>query len=200
MTDFDAIARGWDEVQGRKERAEVVAKAIRREVNPSNNMSALEYGCGTGLLSFALQHFLGSITLADSSSGMLEVLQEKIVANAITTMKPILLDLVNDPLPFEKYDLIYTLMTLHHITDTQSILGKFHSMLNPGGILCISDLDKEDGTFHTHEFHGHHGFDRQELTELLVNADFKNIRFTTPYIVKKDARAFPLFLVIGEKI
>jgi len=163
-------------------------------------MSALEYGCGTGLLSFALQPFLGSITLADSSSGMLEVLQEKIDANAITNMKRILLDLVKDLLPTEKFDLIYTLMALHHITDTQSILGKFHSMLKPGGILCISDLDKEDGTFHTYDFHGHHGFDRQEFLEMLVMTGFKNIRFTTPYVVNKDARAYPLFLVIGGKI
>jgi 2-polyprenyl-3-methyl-5-hydroxy-6-metoxy-1,4-benzoquinol methylase len=200
MTDFDAKARGWDDVPGRKERAEAVAKAIRREVNLSNKMSALEYGCGTGLLSFALQPFPGSITLADSSPGMLKVLQEKIDANAITNMKPILLDLVNDPMPIEKYDLIYTLMTLHHITDTQSILGKFHSMLKPGGILCISDLEKEDGTFHTYEFHGHHGFDRQELLELLINTGFISIRFMAPYIVNKDARSYPLFLAVGGKI
>lgn len=41
-------------------------------------------GCGTGLLSFALQPFLGQITLADSSDGMLAVLRDKIAAQGVS--------------------------------------------------------------------------------------------------------------------
>ncbi len=199
MTDFDAKARDWDEVPSRKERAEAVAKAIRREVKFVHEISALEYGCGTGMLSFALQPFPGSITLADSSPGMLDVLQEKIDTKRVSNMRPLLLDLATDPLPVDKYDLIYTLMTLHHIPDTRSILKKFHSLLKPAGNLCISDLDKEDGTFHDHAFGGHQGFDRQELSAMLANTGFTKIRFTTPFVMNKNNRAYPLFLAVGEK-
>ena len=45
-------------------------------------MHALDYGCGTGLLSFPLKDELGHITLNDNSAGMLEVVQEKILARA----------------------------------------------------------------------------------------------------------------------
>jgi ubiquinone/menaquinone biosynthesis C-methylase UbiE len=199
MTDFDAKARSWDDVPGRKERANAVAKFIHQEIHLDGKMSALEYGCGTGLLSFALQPFLGSITLADSSTGMLEVLQEKIDASGITNMRPLLLDLATDHLPTDKFDLIYTLMTLHHVADTQSILEKFYMLLKAGGILCISDLDQEDGTFHTYDFVGHHGFDRREISEMLVNAGFKNVRFSTPFVMYKNTRTYPLFLAVGEK-
>ena len=51
----------------------------------------------------------------------------------------------------ERFDLVYTLMTLHHIPDTAKILGSFQALLQPGGVLCIADLDKEDGSFHSHE-------------------------------------------------
>ncbi len=78
MTNFDERARDWDSDPKKVERARVVADAIRKTIPLSQEMKALEYGCGTGLLSFALQPDLGEITLADTSQGMLDVLREKI--------------------------------------------------------------------------------------------------------------------------
>ncbi len=199
MTEFDVKAQGWDEMPGRRKRALAVAGAIRREVKFTTGMSVLEYGCGTGLLSFALQPFPGQITLADNSTGMLEVVKEKIAASRAENMTPLLLDLSADPLPAQRFDLIYTLMVLHHILDTQDILNKFQALLKPGGLLCIADLDQEDGTFHSGEFHGHPGFDRHELTDRMVRAGFERIRFYTPFSVKKDSGIYPMFLAIGKK-
>ena len=117
-------------------------------------------------------------------------------------MTPLRLDLGADALPEERFDLVYTLMTLHHIPDTAKILGCFHSMLNPGGILCIADLDEEDGSFHSDQptFDGHNGFDRTELSVGLEQAGFTNICFSTCYELIKDERKYPLFLAVAEKI
>lgn len=63
-------------------------------------MTALEYGCGTGLLSFNLQPFLGKIVLADTSEEMLEVLKEKIAASQIKDVEKLLnifVNLLNPP-------------------------------------------------------------------------------------------------------
>jgi ubiquinone/menaquinone biosynthesis C-methylase UbiE len=201
MADFDSRAKGWDEVPGRVERAQAVAAAIRGQVALSSRMSTLEYGCGTGLLSFALQADLGSITLADSSAGMLEVVRQKIARGRITNMAPLHLDLAVDPVPPQRFDLIYSLMTLHHIPDTAGILGCFQTLLHPGGVLCIADLDKEDGSFHSHEpdFGGHNGFDHAELGLDLERAGFIHIRFGTCYTVIKGERHYPLFLAVAEK-
>jgi ubiquinone/menaquinone biosynthesis C-methylase UbiE len=201
MADFDSKAKNWDEVPGRAERANAVAAAIRAQVALSRTMTALEYGCGTGLLSFGLQNELGAITLADSSTGMLEVLKEKIARGGIINMASLRLDLAADPLPAERFNLVYTLMTLHHIPDTAKILASFYSLLQPGGVLCICDLDKEDGSFHSHEdaFDGHNGFDRKELGKELEKAGFNKVRFTTCYTLMKDGRPYPLFLSVAEK-
>src|SRR5512144_303515 len=99
MNRFDESARAWDDLPGRRERAEAVAEAIRKEVKLSPYMAALEYGAGTGLLSFVLQPQLGSIFLADSSTGMLEVAQAKISASGVKNMIALKLDLSTDPLP-----------------------------------------------------------------------------------------------------
>ena len=154
MTNFDERARDWDSDPKKVERARMVAEAIRKTVPLSANMNALEYGCGTGLLSFALQEDLGQITLADTSQGMLEVLREKIASSGVTSMHPVRLDLSTDPLPAEKYHITYSLLVLHHIHDAKGILSKFHDVLEPNGYLIVADLDKEDGSFHSAGING----------------------------------------------
>jgi ubiquinone/menaquinone biosynthesis C-methylase UbiE len=203
MNEFDQKAAQWDAKPVRVERALAVADGIKAAVPLSPHMTALEYGCGTGLVSFALQSQLGHITLADSSTGMLTVLREKIAAANIQNMTPVQLDLITDPLPAARYQLIYTLLTLHHIPDTAKILRAFYGLLNPQGYLCVADLDKEDGTFHEDEFHGHLGFDREELAAQAKQIGFQSIRFTTAFHMIKDVQGvsqdYPIFLMVARK-
>ena len=205
MTNFDERAKDWDSDLDKVERAHAVAEAIRQAIPLSNDMKALEYGCGTGLLSFALRSDLGQITLADTSQGMLEVLKEKITAADVTNMHPVRLDLTSDPLPAERYDLTYSLMTLHHIHDVKDMLVKFHDLLTSRGYLLAADLDKEDGSFHTDGTTDVHlGFDRRELQKIVEEAGFGNVKFSTAYEIKKkignEEKIFPIFLMIAQKI
>jgi len=204
MTNFDERAKDWDSDPKKVERARAVAEAIRSAIPLSTDMSALEYGCGTGLLSFALQSDLGQIDLADTSQGMLDVLAEKISASGVTNMRPKRLDLSTDPLPADRFDLTYSLMTLHHIEDAKGILKKFHALLNPSGTLVIADLDKEDGSFHTDGTTDVHlGFERSELQKWVEEAGFTDVRFSTAFEIKKkigDAeKTFPVFLLTARK-
>jgi ubiquinone/menaquinone biosynthesis C-methylase UbiE len=203
MNEFDQKAQDWDTRSVNHERAQAVAEGIKAAVSLTSSMTALEYGCGTGLLSFALQPYLGHITLADSSSGMLDVLRAKIAALGSAGMTPVQLDLMIDPLPAERYDLIYTLMTLHHIPDTDRMLRNFHELLQPAGTLCVADLDKEDGSFHREEFHGHQGFDRAELAAQAKQIGFQTITFSTVFHMIRDVggvnRDFPLFRMGATK-
>jgi ubiquinone/menaquinone biosynthesis C-methylase UbiE len=167
-------------------------------------LTALEYGCGTGLLSFALQNEFASITLADTSQGMLDVLAGKIRSAGVRNMHPLRLDLSNDPLPVSRYGIIYSLMALHHIPETDPLLKQFHSLLEVSGYLCISDLDKEDGTFHGKQVTGvHHGFDRVELQRQAESAGFSHVRFSNIHTIRRgrngSERTYPLFLMVAEK-
>ena len=205
MTNFDERAKDWDSDPMKVERARVVADAIRKSVPLTADMSALEVGCGTGLLSFALQADLGPITLADTSQGMLDVLAEKIAAAGVTNMRPVKLDLTTDPLPTERYAITYSLLTFHHVHDTRTLLEKFHAVLEPNGILLVCDLDKEDGTFHTDGTTDIHlGFDRAELQKQTEAAGFGEVTFSTPYVIRKEIKdgtekEFPLFLMSARR-
>jgi ubiquinone/menaquinone biosynthesis C-methylase UbiE len=202
--DFDEKAKDWDTPESR-DRAMHIADAIRSQVPLSPEMSAFEYGCGTGQLSFELRDKIGPITLADNSKGMLEVLRDKIKAKSAKDMKPVKLNLPTDPVPDEQFDLVYTMMTLHHIPDTRQIFSQFYDLLHSGGYLCVADLDKEDGSFHGPDADVHKGFDRKELASLAKKTGFTNIGFSTAYNMEHEindqgeAKMFPIFLMAAQK-
>ena len=200
---FDSKARQWDSNPVFQERGLKIAQAIRQAVPLHRQMSALDYGCGTGLLSFPLRNELGAILMADSSSGMLEVVSEKIAAQGVNNMTTLKLDLLTDPAPTEKFDLIVTSMTLHHVPDTDHILRIFQEMLNPGGYLCIADLDKEDGSFHGPEVDVHHGFDQIDLSLRATKAGFTEPHFQTVFSIVKEretgTRNYPVFLMTARR-
>ena len=204
MTNFDERAKDWDSDPDKVKRARAVADAIRGLLPLTKEMNALEYGCGTGLVSFALQSDLGQITLADTSQGMLDVLGEKIASAGVNNMHPVRLGLSKDSLPAGQYDLTYSLLTLHHIHDTDDILKTFCELLKPNGYLLAADLDKEDGTFHTDgSTDVHLGFDRQELQKKVESAGFGNIHFSIVYEITKKIgnkeKTFPIFLMVAQK-
>lgn len=205
MENFNELALNWDAEPRRQDRAYAVAGEMRRVIADMHMMEGFEYGCGTGILSFCLQQNLKKIWLGDSSEGMLQVLQDKIKIHGITNMEPLKIDLTTDKLPDHKFDLIYTLMTLHHIIDTKGIIEAFYELLSPEGYLCIADLEKEDGSFHDKDFEGHNGFDRSELSQILAAAGFEIRENMICYNnIKKSSsgedKVYPIFLIICQKM
>ncbi len=201
---FDSKARQWDDNPVFVERGLQIAQAVREAVPLDRSLRVLDYGCGTGLLAFPLKDAVGSMLLADTSSGMLDVAAEKIAAHGATHMRTAKLDLLADPPPAERFDLIVTAMTLHHIADTDRILRVFHDLLAPGGALCIADLDQEDGSFHGVGVDVHHGFDRDALGRRTAAAGFADVRFRTVFSIAKEretgTRDYPVFLMTARRV
>ena len=203
---FDEKAKEWDNDPKKIERSTVFAKEINKFIQPNKKLNALEFGCGTGLLSFKLKDFFKTITLVDNSEGMINVLKEKIDKEGIKNFIPLQIDLFDKNIQFTKTDVIYTLMTLHHMPDISNTLKAFHSILEPNGFLCIADLVKEDGSFHSHHegFDGHNGFDKDELSGILLKNGFKLSYYKECFEIEKmvdeKINKYPLFLMICKKI
>ena len=202
MIDFDSKARDWDKEKMHLDRSLAVASELLRTIPIRSNMRALEYGAGTGLLSFLLKDRFSEITMMDSSLEMVNVTQEKIQAAAAKNMKALFVDLEKDNFTGE-FDIIYNQMALHHVCNVDPLLGKFHSLLSKGGYLAIADLYKEDGSFHGEGFNGHNGFDVEELSSMLKKHGFRKITHRQCYILKKsitsgELRDFPIFLMTAE--
>lgn len=203
MNSFDERAAQWDANPERLVRAQDAARSIQNHVPLDLTWTAMEYGCGTGLVGFILQPFLGHLAMADSSSGMLNVLQEKINQAGVTNMTCMKLDLATDPAPAERFHLIFTSMTLHHVDDTLYLLSRFYDQLKDGGYLAVVDLDVEDGSFHGNGFAGHRGFDRAVLKDQVHQVGFARVVFYDLAPLRKNTetaiRTFPLFLLVAHK-
>ena len=202
--DFDAVAATWDDEPRRVELARAIAEAIREEVPLSPNMSAMDYGAGTGLVTLLLHADVGSVVAADTSEGMLAVLEGKVAAAGIDTVHTQLLDLTVASLP-PAFDLIFSAMTMHHIDDAASVIRKFHAALHPGGWLAVADLDAEDGSFHpdpTGIFH--HGFSADDMQAMFAAAGFVDVRTRLAHVVTRTIADgtlgdFAVLLTVGRK-
>ena len=202
--DFDKAAASWDE-PGRVKLANDIAQAIIDTITLAPTMDALDFGCGTGLLTLKLQPLVRSITGVDSSQGMLDVLNAKIKNQGLTNVKTKYIDIEKGDFLEGRYDLIVSSMTLHHIRESRPLLDKFSKACAPDGYLCIADLDPDGGQFHGNN-NGvfHFGFDREMMHRAFIEAGFVDVRDKTAAQIMKPvsdegSRLFSVFLITGRK-
>lgn len=202
---FDLNAKAWDNDK-RIKRAKIISEKIYDVIGTKKISNALEFGCGTGLISFNLYNKFDYIDLVDTSKGMIEVLNVKIKENKISNMLAYNIDIDNErSLDKNKYDLIYTSMAMHHIIDIDKTLDSLYSLLKEDGIICIVDLDEEDGSFHKNEldFKGHNGFRQSELRSKMARVGFEKVISNTFYkdekLVEGKSIKYSLFIMTGEK-
>lgn len=202
--DFDTAAATWDEKPARVRLAREVTATILREVPLSHQMTALDYGCGSGLVTLGIQPCVGRIIGADSSRGMLDVLEQKVRAQNIDNVSTRLIDLTSQDHLEGSFDLIISSMTMHHVCDIASLVSAFVRALKPGGWLALADLESEDGSFHDDPAGVcHHGFERGFMHALLTEKGCFDVRVIPAATVHKEApggeeRLYPVFLAVGR--
>lgn len=200
MSRFEREAARWDEAPRRVALAQAVAEAIREQVPFSGTEAALDYGCGTGLLTLALRPAVGRITGVDTSAAMLSRLEAKRAEAPDAGVESVLLDAEHPLRSLPPVDLIVSSMTLHHVADLPALFADFHALLRPGGRIALADLEAEDGTFHEDpEGVVHHGFRPESLLAMLAAAGFTNLRATPATAVAKGERGYPVFLATGQR-
>ncbi len=203
--DFDKDAARWDDNPGRVKVAADIAGAMIAEIPLTKELNILDFGCGTGLVTLALQPFVRSITGIDSSPGMLDVLNRKISERGLSNVRTQHLDMDHGGNLSGLYHLVVSSMTLHHIREINPLLKQFYQILRPSGILCIADLDEDGGRFHeSNDGVFHFGFNRDVLARQFEEAGFQNVRTVQAAAVEKPvaggaSHLFTIFLIIGIK-
>ena len=205
MNEFDLKASGWDENPIHHARSEAIAKEMLRLLPIKKEMSAMEFGAGTGILSFMLKDFFNDIILMDSSTEMVNVANKKIDATGAKNLKTIVFDLEHETYSGKPLDLIFTQMVLHHVNDIEKLFGNFYKMLNPNGFIAIADLYTEDGSFHDEGFSGHNGFNIEDLTLTLNKCNFRVSSAEQCFTInrkisEKVTNQYPVFLLIANRI
>ena len=193
MNTFDSMAKNYDTDEATR-RAKETADEMRKHIVDGHAKSAIEYGCGTGLVGLQLANDFDTLLLVDTSDGMIEQLEQKLDSMDVPSVSVLHYDIMTDTSQDLHADCIFSCMVLHHLKDIEDVFGRFYHILQPGGHILIADLDKEDGSFHADfpNFDGHNGFEHAFLTEAAAKAGFVKTEIQTFYNGYKPTSGDPL--------
>lgn len=144
------------------------------------------------------------VVAADSSSGMLAVLQEKAKQLGLDNVHALETDL-SQSIPGGPFDLIFSSMTLHHIEDVPALLRQLVAALATGGHLAVADLEEEDDRFHSDKSGiAHFGFKPSLFERWLLEAGLVDVQTSRPYVMEKQGadgvrHQYPIFLATARK-
>ncbi|MDY0291689.1 MAG: methyltransferase domain-containing protein [Desulfuromonadaceae bacterium] len=204
VKDFNGVASTWDEKPRRVKLAAAVAESIRKYVDIPPRCRAMDFGCGTGLVTFNLIDVLEEVVAVDRAAEMLEVVEQKAADLGATGVST---KLVGDDLAHlgcAEYDLIYSSMVLHHLPEIEPILEGLITALKPGGGLALSDLEDDDGTFHDNpEGLIQTGIQSTHVIGILKRLGLVELGSTQAHTIVKQRPEgdveYPVFLVWGKK-
>lgn len=195
---FAHKSKSWNMNSKRVQNAKGIAELIVNSIKLDKSMELMDFGAGTGLLSYFVAPFVKKIVAVDNSPSMLVEFENKCDEFSCET-EVIEKDLSSETLD-RTFDGIISSMTIHHLEDTPSLLSKLYDMLNKDGFIAIADLDSEDGSFHS-DNNGvfHYGFDRHLLAEYAQEAGFKDVTFSLASTISKPHADFTVFLMTAVK-
>ena len=199
MTDiFKERSKDYDANDMIKQLSSAIGSCIIENVELNAQMHVLDFGAGTGLISSQIAPYVEKITAVDISQSMLDKLTAK--QEHMDKVQTLCQDITIDPIGKE-YDLIMSAMAMHHVEDTDNLVKRFSEHLKSGAKIALSDLDKEDGSFHPKGMDDvyHDGFERSEFQATLEKHGFKDINFETAHTINGETRPYPIFLALATK-
>ncbi|MDN5372101.1 MAG: hypothetical protein PWR19_1147 [Carnobacterium sp.] len=182
INQFNQLAAKYDTPKNRY-MAKRAADAIRNLLDESHKKTAIDFGCGTGLVGLDLLEDFESIIFVDASTKMIEQVEKKLADRDTKKATVLCLDIEKDAqLPY-KVDTIILSLVLHHIPDSHRLLSKLYDTLNEGGQLLIIEMEKQEKGSNHHE----HGIDRSVLATTLSGLGYQHIQSDIFYDAKKES-------------
>lgn len=190
---FEMMANRYD-TDERIQIARVSAEAIREYLDDADNKSAIDFGCGTGLVGMQLLNDFNSMLFIDTSQNMINQLKQKFSEFNVRNTDTLCFDLEKESRSDLHADYIFMAQVLLHINDVESVLSKLYDVLNARGHLLIVDFNKNEEVVSDMV---HNGFEQDKLIELMTRMGYREIQSKTFYsgnkiFMGKDASMFIL--------
>lgn len=115
---------------------------IAFEISPSTPQLWLDLGCGSGLFTSALAHFLpgaSRIVAVDRDRKALEQLPACISHVVVEKLHA---DFIHEPLPLNNADGILMANSLHYVKDKKMFLHRLDSRLPPGSVFLLVEYNR----------------------------------------------------------
>ncbi len=198
-TDYFAHkSKTYEKEPARVDNVKNIADAILKNITYTKNMEIMDFGSGTGLLTSHIAPYVKKIVAVDMSASMNKEFRKN-AQNFACKTEIVKKDMSKESID-RKFDAIISSMTLHHVEDTLALFKRFYNLLDIGGSIALSDLDKEDGNFHKEDTGVFHlGFDRDKFLQTAREAGFKELKIESASVVKKPYGEYGVFLLTGKK-
>jgi ubiquinone/menaquinone biosynthesis C-methylase UbiE len=119
---------------------------ILKEVNIKTCSQVLDYGCGPGSYIVPVIKLIGKLGILyalDVNPLAIESVKRLVSKKKISNMRVILSD-CDTKLPPASIDVVLLYDILHDLENRTKVLTELHRVLNPGGILSVSDHHLEE--------------------------------------------------------
>ncbi|MFD0965062.1 class I SAM-dependent methyltransferase [Pseudofulvibacter geojedonensis] len=114
-------------------RIEVAFDYAQRNNNPKK---ILDFGCGSGVLTYLLANNKHEVTSTDIEFSPLNLVKEKI--DFPSEVRFIEGDIISNELNHNYFDIIYALDVLEHVDNIEEYIKLFEKLLTPNGVIIVS--------------------------------------------------------------
>lgn len=178
---FEMIADIYDTSE-RIQIAKLSSDAIREYLADAKDKSAIDFGCGTGLVGMNLLKNFKSMLFLDTSQKMVNQIKQKISVSDIRNASTLCFDLEKESLSELHADYIFMVQVLLHISEVDMILSRLYEVLNENGHLLIVDFDKNEKIASDMV---HNGFEQTELAGTMNKIGYRDVQSKTFYTGSK---------------
>ena len=175
--DWDAVAKTWEHNEAVQTFADQVFVSLS-ELTQVSNKTILDFGCGTGILSQQLAPMAKSIVALDSSEAMIEVLEEKNLANVEPVVDMLTRGLVAQHPAFRgQFDLVVASSVCGFIPSFADACDIIYSILEDDGLFVHWDWEAADAE---------EGLTKDRVEQVLSCVGFKDVAVKDAFIIQTE--------------
>ena len=173
---WDSYAAGWDDEPAANAYAGAVfsnlISVLGRYGLSLSGASAVDFGCGTGLLSERLVQHAAHVVAVDTSSAMLAVLDAKVAGHGWTNITTS----TDPPAELAQFDLVACSSVCAFVDDYPAAVAGLVGLLRPGGLFIQWDWERIDDDSG--------GLTRAEVSNALTNAGLAETAVETAFNIR----------------
>ncbi len=185
---WDSHAKDWDQDEAPRAYARAAFSSLQELLAKGNltlvGAHALDFGCGTGLLTEQLASAGATVHAVDTSPAMLDVLKSKVTNQQLAGVTTS----AGTPTTTQDFDLIVCSSVCSFLDDYPGTVDDLVSLLRPGGLFVQWDWERSGNDSH--------GLSKEEINDALCQAGLIDVSVKTAFSIKIDDK--PMSPLVGH--
>lgn len=143
FTSFGNESGELERLQLQAQRSARLELQMLERMGLADGQAVLDLACGPGVISrlIAQAHPQSRVTAMDLNGELLAAARQEATTAGLTSIRFLQGDVYEPPLEQGQFDFIYARLLFQHLEEPLRALEAIQTLLKPGGVLCIFDID-----------------------------------------------------------